>query len=176
MQSKENFKSLNSKVNKYDLKWQILRVNLKSLDLGSRFILLHSYFNNNKTIENCVRILNYLEGLKISSIFKEEIEEKIFHYKKELSKGLVKNGRINLNFKEYSFNEKFKLFKDLFNRNKKWLLKGYYHREQNSFINSLLSDLEKENDKNLKIIRYKEELEVLQKNCAFIENTYKFIY
>lgn len=173
MQLKKNFKSLNIKVNKYDLNWQILRVNLKNLNLKDRFNSLYLFFNENKTEENCIRILNYLEGVKISSSFKEDIEKELFYYKQELNKNLIKEEIINLDFKKYSFEDKFKLFKDLFNRNKKWLLKGYYHKDQNSFLNTLLYDLLKE---DFMMEKYKKSLEELQKNCSFIENTYKFIY
>ena len=145
----------------------------KNLNLKDRFNSLYLFFNENKTEENCIRILNYLEGVKISSSFKEDIEKELFYYKQELNKNLIKEETINLNFKEYSFDEKFKLFKDLFNRNKKWLVKGYYHKEQNNFLNLLSRDLLNE---NLKVEKYKKELAMLQKNCSFIENTYKFIY
>lgn len=170
---KKNVKSLNNKVSKYNLEWQILRVNLKNLEFNIRRKLLYLFFNENKTEENCIRILNYLEGLKISSVFKEEIEKEIFYYTMELNKNLFKEDKIYLDFKKFSFEEKFKLFKDLFNRNKKWLLKGYYHKEQNNFLNLLLQDLL---EKDLKMIKYKKILDELQKNCSFIENTYKFIY
>lgn len=173
-----NFKKLNRKVNKFTVEWQILRISLKNKSVRERFILIETYFNNERSLDNCIRIINYLEGLKRSLFLKEEVEDKIKYYNEELNNNLKTEKEINiLKFENYDFKIKYLLLQDLFYRNKKWLSKGYHHNGQNIFIDKLLENLKKEETaEKEKLMSYTKKLNELRENSSLISNTYSFIY
>lgn len=160
--------------NKFLVDWQITRLRCKNQPLEERIILLKTYFKNNKTIEGRDRILNYLKSIKILKIFNnliiedEENTYKILNLEKE-------NIDIeNFNIKELTnLSNSFiiDLHIDLYKRNEKWLKKGYYHRDQNLFMDLLLTKLEKIPEKY-----NREKLFELRLRSSFIKNTYTFIF
>ena len=73
--------------------------------------------------------------------------------------------------------ERLRLWKDLFNRNKKWLQKGYVHKEHNHFMD-LLYDVFVENgeDQQLPPNYSFKELRKLREDAVGKENTHKFFF
>lgn len=141
-------------VTKYEVEWQVLRVSLKgSLNNSEEELLFKisrafDYFEKNKIYERWERVFNWLEGLsrgfhaKETSLI-EVIQGKLNEFK---------NYKPDLVFSEVLYNSE-KILKcdkdllrllwvDLFRMNKKWLLRGYFHKECNDFMDLIYNHLE----------------------------------
>ena len=156
------------KCNKMDIDWQIKRIRLKSLstynekcDQARQFVL------DNPTDANKYRVCNYLKGLSMA--YKGNDRQYILDFSEEVFKlDTVNIENVSLEFKQYDNNSLALLKKDLFNRSKKWLLSGYRHEDQISFLKELLLYL---GDAS-KLA----ELNMLVDSSYKIKNSHKFIF
>lgn len=172
-------------ITKYEIEWQLLRVKVKGsqVDVLSKINITKEYFLQTKTYDRWERVYNWLEGLykgylssKDVSVLKI-IEEEMIYYKdinillkkeyfinKDLQEDILKNAPIT---------DIKLLWIDLFKTNKKWLQRGYFHKECNAFIDwLLLIRPEIESDKTYT----KEYLGELRKFSEKKQNTHKFFF
>jgi len=155
-------------ISKYDLDWQVFRVNQKKLpDIDSKLKSVHMFFRYHKNIADRERVLNYLEGLAIA--YRGEERQLIRDFAADLAKMRVsQENRIEFDPSKYTLEELMEVVKDLFARNKKWLLKGYRHEEQINFLRKLLVYCK--DNKRL------QDLDELVRKSKEIPNTHKFLY
>ena len=169
-------------ISKYNFDWQIVRVLAKTQmsDLNDKLFLVNDFFDNNPTIENQERVINWLEGLSLGYKHNNEdavyiIGLEIMRYKemKDLSKEniLSKEELLVEVFKTY-VKARINLWKDLFKRNEKWLSKGYNQKDLNDFMDFLYLTLE---DIDLGRFSY-EKLKQLREAALTMKNTHKFLY
>lgn len=156
-------------INKFDLKWQVFRVNLKSLKtFEEKTEAVVEFLKANPTRGTKARVLNYLEGLSMA--YRDSDRAFILSIKKELESFPVSESIdfVPNNYEKFTRTELHKLAKDLFIRTKKWLLKGYRHEDQISFLKGLLIYLK---DKS-----QLEDLQFLIDYSLEIPNTHKFFF
>ncbi|MFA5754284.1 MAG: hypothetical protein WC905_02955 [Patescibacteria group bacterium] len=172
-------------ITKYNLKWQIIRSNIKgpSISLHSKIKAVSDYFNSEKTIDAYERVLNYLEGLQMGYIGKnqkavDQIEQEIYKYREMNTSEMLKepNGFITFNDAiKYSFKDRYNLWKDLFIRNRKWLKNGYIQKEINDFMDILYRLFQQNQEIIDKSYSY-ETLEQLRMDASKKTNTHKFFF
>lgn len=163
-------------ITKYDLDWQIVRVSLKGnrfsiprkLDIAYKFFLKHS------TIDNKERIINWLEGMKIS--VSDVINNSLINDAIDLYKSITvaDRGHCNNNFNKYGYKSRYALWKDLYIRNKKWLSGGYYNEELNVFMDDLYNSFP--SHEYISNSYSYSNLINLRSKSKRINNTYKFLY
>lgn len=170
-------------VTKYEIEWQILRVTLKGSLNESEYDLLikinqaFDYFERNKIYERWERVFNWLEGLLRGYHSKEPslraiIQDKIDEFECLKPEIVLSEETINSEkILEYGDDLLKLLWVDLFRTNKKWLLKGYFHKECNDFM-----DLVYEHLRGNSLDNRQKELLVLRKNSFLIENNHKFFF
>lgn len=159
------------KSNKFVLDWQVDRVeakNTKSFD--KKVKIIKAYVLNNKTVESHDRALNWANSFlgRYSKI------EEIKNFKLFLNELKYKSneGEIINDFNSYNDKIKIKVLKDLLLRNKKWLVKGYRHENQNKFIVELFKSFKDNKIIDLLYKKYKEEYE----GSFNIVNSHKFLF
>lgn len=134
-------------ISKYNLSWQLCRVSVKGskFNCEEKILKVFSYFEEKPSLQRWERVYNFLEGLqrgykaakkdreialiqthldcfKINRVLKMEVEaEDNWNCFKEDSMLILGT----------------KLYKDLFKRSEKWLKSGYFHKEQETFIDKL---------------------------------------
>jgi hypothetical protein len=168
-------------ITKYNADWQIVRSSIK----GSKFSLeeklskVKSYFDNNRSEDRWERCVNWCEGLimgykaakNVNAINRivEEIESYGVRslYDKEDS-----NVNNNTLLREYSYDKRLVLWKDMYKTNTKWLKKGYYHKECNEFMDDMVNVFMRNRED---IWRFDILLE-LREESKNLENTHKFFF
>lgn len=172
-------------ITKYNLKWQMVRSKIKGsgTTLEDKINSVNQYFKQEKTKDAHERVLNYLEGLQLGYKGKnqeavDKIETEIVKYRSIDKENLPKESNSFINFKEainYSFDERYNLWRDLFMRNEKWLQKGYLQKEINDFMD-VLHKIFVKNNETLKDRYSFERLEKLRADAKEKENTHKFFF
>jgi len=168
-------------ISKYNADWQIVRSSIK----GSKFRLeeklskVKKYFDYNRSEDRWERCVNWCEGLimgykaskNLDAIDRiiEEIESYGDRSLYEKENNNIENDILLL---EYSYGERLILWKDMYNTNTKWLKKGYYHKECNEFMNSMVRIFNKFGED---IWRYNILLD-LREESKRLENTHKFFF
>jgi len=151
------------KVFKYDLEWQFFRNSLKNKKEPQKRIMIENFLSNSPSNEDKERLINYTKGC----FYKEAITA--FYINLIENTPALQISKPVKNLYDYSIKERKLLYKDLFNRNKKWLKKGYFNKDLNLFIDELSQSIPLE-------YRKTEELQSLRHISSLIENTWKFIY
>lgn len=165
----------------------MLRVTLKGNNdkLERKLERAFSFFRDNQTLDNWERIVNWLEGLIMgfraskNTVAIARVEEEIQNYKAAYATAREmyhkEENRISTTseMQPYSYPSRLRLVQNLFQRNKKWLDKGYYHKELNDFMDNLLETFESTNTTTLLI---KVELLALRAKAVSIPNTHKFFF
>jgi len=172
-------------ITKYNIKWQILRAKIKGpgYSLNEKLTAVEKYFREEQTIDAYERVLNFLEGLQKGYIGKnpkaaEIVESEISEWRHFDSTRMKKESSIiptTDEILEYSFGERFLLWKDLFKRNQKWLEKGYNQKELNNFMDLLYKAFQDNKEDVGENYSYKK-LQQLRKSAESIENTHKFFF
>lgn len=173
-------------ITKYEIEWQILRASIK----GSKIVFedklsaVKSYFDARKSKERWERCVNYLEGLamgyKASKSFDKIIliNDEIKSYGLKDDYDYVENNDISSEYDKmfkYDYKERLVLIKDLYRTNKKWLEKGYFHKDCNKFLDMLYDVSEKLNEKISDSVS-KNNVEMLREKCKGMENTHSFFF
>ena len=170
-------------VTKYEIEWQILRVALKGSlnesedDLLIKINKVFNYFEKDKIYERWERVFNWLEGLLRGYHSKEQVMIEIVRDKlmefEYLKPEIILNEKIINSEKilEYGDDLLKLLWVDLFRTNRKWLLKGYFHKECNDFMDLVYNHLEESS-----LNRKQKELLALRKASSLIENNHKFFF
>lgn len=155
-------------ISKYDVDWQIFRVSLKkNKDVSEKLKRVVGYFEDHLNRADRERVLNYLEGLSLA--YKDERREEILQLKEELDSWRVSGeNRLSRDLSSYKKEDIRSLAKDLKRRSKKWLKKGYVHREQTDFLYFLWSHLGEENELR--------ELREAETESSRKENTHSFFF
>ena len=172
-------------ITKYNLKWQMVRASVKGtkVPLESKLKTVNDYFNEEKTKDAHERVLNYLEGLQMGYRGKNQeavdrIDTEIVKFRTINKDALLKEreGFISLeDATKYSFDDRHRLWKDLFTRNRKWLEKGYIQKEINDFMDVLYKLFEK-NQEKVSDAYSNEKLKALRKDAGEKENTHSFFF
>lgn len=167
-------------ITKYDLNWQLLRVGVKGKhndNLQKKFELTNEYLSE-FYYDRWERVYNWAEGLlrgfKASFDFEKQIE--VASYLDNLSqikyKYIKQEPVYSYDLQKYSLSELIYLWKDLFKTNKNWLVKGYFHKECNAFMDFLFSGFV-----NVDLGIYsKKNLDQLRVESSFITNKHKFFF
>ena len=176
-------------ITKYSVKWQLLRSSIKGPKTScvEKISKVLCYLSEEETVDSWERVYNFLEGLqrgyigsgdldKIDLINKELIilkEIKSSFVKKEDFDGLKEMAFL----KKTAFVERYHLYKDLFGRSRSWLMKGYFHQEQESFIDILMNVFIHNDEESLikDNFSYKK-LKNLRERASLVENRHKFFF
>lgn len=174
-------------ISKYSIKWQLLRSSIKGSKTScvDKINLVLNYLSEEETVDAWERVYNFLEGLQRGYIGCSNLEniEKIQialdHLLVEKNNYLIHKQldvieelrTLNL----ASFQQRYLLYKDLFVRSKKWLLSGYYHQEQENFIDFLYSSFDNDLQKISDNYNYSKLLD-LRKASKFIKNKHQFFF
>lgn len=123
-------------MNKYNLRWQTLRISLKQVPLQHKLEAVLNFYNKYKSQANQERTINYLKGLYIS-VKDPTILQFI---------NLIKNVKWNqkdtdINISDVDTKQLTKLYRDLYNRNRKWLNNNYRNKALNDFLELLYNEL-----------------------------------
>ena len=171
---------MKNKVSKYEIEWQLLRSSLKGElngDLHLKMKRVVSFFKRNPTYERGGRIRNWIEGLIMGLKRKKDtssLEEHLDYFSSLPMKREEIDEASQLKIlKEASKEEVIVLWNDLFNTNKKWLKKGYLHRECNQFMDWLYFN--REDILSSSRFSYKELLS-LREESKNKKNTHKFLF
>jgi hypothetical protein len=172
-------------ITKYNLKWQMVRSSIKgsNVPLEDKLDKVNAYFESERTKDAYERVLNYLEGLQMGYKGKDfnavdRIETEITKFRGISPHTLPKESDGFINFRDainYSFEDRYHLWKDLFNRNRKWLEKGYHQKEINDFMD-VLNRIFVHNNESLSDAYSFERLEQLRHMASTKENTHKFFF
>ena len=169
-------------ITKYNIDWQIIRVQAKQeKNIINKLNLVYNWFLNNQSIDNRERIINQIEGL--SKAYKDFqrliIIEEIDKYF-GLNKLPKENNYISSveEIKKYSDKDLFILYKDLFGRNKKWLKNNYIEEEINEFMENIAFVLFESLEYTKRLESYYSELNNLKTNIILrgLKSTHKFLY
>lgn len=167
-------------VSKYDIHWQIVRSELKGSfneNLEFKTQKAFKYFNENPNKDRKERVLNWLQGLErgTKDSYRKNYLKAIIEQFSELAveDSLEATANRLTDFNCYSQEKLLHLYYDLFKTNEKWLKNGYFHKECNEFIDTLLCSLSEVEVSN----RYsKEKLIELRLKASSIPNTHKFLF
>ena len=133
-------------MNKYNLNWQLTRVQNKKLNLSDKLYKIRIFLSAYPSLENKERVLNYLKGLELG--YKTIQERSMVHSTYNLLKEKQCNELdVDINIENVETKDLKILYKDLYNRNQKWLDNNYRHEEQNTFLEKLYTELEKRGEK-----------------------------
>lgn len=134
-------------ITKYDPEWQFVRISVKGSDVSiqSKIEIVNNYLKSNYTADAFERVLNWFEGLYKGLIGGSNnaniqlVADEINRLKalppitaRESKK--TPEGILNV-IKQHSFEDRKKLWVDLFKRQKGW--GKYIHEEQNEFMKIL---------------------------------------
>jgi hypothetical protein len=173
-------------VTKYDPDWQIVRVSVKgpSTSLDDKLRIANEYFARNKTYDAWERVANWLEGLQMGykaagdTAAIERIAAELSRYNgivPSTKEPQLSDDDVIARLKRYSPQQRLQLWRDLFDRNKKWLAKGYNHGEHNHFMD-LMYQVFTAQKENIPSSVSKEKLDALRKSSATLQNTHKFFF
>jgi hypothetical protein len=162
--------------NKYDIHWQVARINAKNASsLDEKMHSVFGYLDAVKTEDAYDRVLNWLMGIErgYRKHSRENVDRLVqaqeqLKLKKNEYKGTQE---VSLDFSSYSNDVLKSLFNDLKTRSIKWLQKGYWHRDQESFLDALIEELgrRKVSINTTTLYAHREESKVK-------ENTHKFFF
>lgn len=133
-------------ISKYSLEWQLCRISIKGskFSCDEKISTVLSYYKKEPSLQRWERVYNFLEGLQrgYRAAGKELEISNIQESLKYLNSIKVHSMSVELDNWDVLENEvtlkiAVKLYKDLFTRSKKWLLSGYFHKEQEAFIDKL---------------------------------------
>lgn len=152
-----------NQINKFNIHWQVLRSKLHSVDIENRINILNDFLAKYQTFDMSIRVINYLYSIYI--VNKNEhilnaINNVVIYKNKE------KENNIEKEIDVYTNNELIVLYNDLYKRNKKWLLNGYFHFDQNKMMDIILNKLNKQDDELIK----------LRIICNKTKNVHKFLF
>jgi len=176
-------------ITKYSVKWQLLRSSIKGSKTSceEKISKVLCYLSEEETADAWERVYNFLEGLqrgykssgdldKIGLIGRELDVLRIIKdsfVKKEVFSSLEEMSFL----KKTSFKERYHLYKDLFARSRNWLIKGYFHQEQESFIDILMNVFIYNNEESLIKDNYSyKKLKNLRERASLVENRHKFFF
>lgn len=127
-----------SDISKYDLDWQMRRVSLKSLpSVDAKVKSAIAFLRDHPTQADNERVRNYLEGLAMA--YKGDVRDAINAVADSLEGKKYKvYNRLDFNPGDYSSEDIKILIKDLLQRSKVWLSKGYHHKEHEKFLWDLI--------------------------------------
>ena len=133
-------------MNKYNLNWQLIRVENKKLSLPDKLHKIRIFLSAYPSPENKERVLNYLKGLELGY---KTLEQKcmVISTYNLLKEKECKETDIDIDIKNIKTKDLLFLYKDLYKRNEKWLNNNYRHEEQNKFLEFLYRELEKRGEK-----------------------------
>lgn len=178
-----------SNITKYDMDWQVVRSKVKGskTPLEEKLSIVSEYFDKFETLDALERVVNWLEGLalgykaanNLNAI--QRIKEEIISYEqleKDLPKEELTTSDDNIEkMLNYSFEERYNLWTDLFKRNQKWLEKGYFQKEINSFMDNLYQTFILNDEENKIKSNYSfSKLEDLRLDAAVKPNTHNFFF
>lgn len=153
------------RVYKYNLNWQLARINNKKVDLSTKLYNMRNFLNKYPSIENKERVLNYLKGLELG--YKTLEQRAMVRCTYNLLKDkLCNNNDVDISVENVTDKQLTILYKDLYNRNEKWLKDNYRNTHLNEFLEYLYLELNKRN------IKVDSNFNILPKG----RNTYKFIF
>lgn len=168
------------KVYKYDIDWQMTRVQLKAIkDIEEKIKFVSKFYKKYKSQANKERILNWIDGLIIVKSLSSNDKKLLTNYMHELEDSKPasddKNSRSakEQNFSKYSNDELELLFNDLFVRAKKWLSAGYINKEFDTFMKELKNNIEPSSDRMQATLNKYDDL---RERAKFLPNTHKWIY
>lgn len=176
-------------ITKYEMQWQLIRSSIKGskTDLESKLEEAQAYFLEKRTYDRWERVYNWLEGLERGYVGKDRdgninrivaerswynaLKEKcVIQDSYELDQERESQTLVNASLKAVTC-----LWKDLFSTNKKWLEKGYYHKECNDFMDKLWNARQD----IMQCVSYKYSMDCLadlRTQCGETENKHKFFF
>jgi hypothetical protein len=175
-------------ITKYDIDWQVLRATVKGgkTDVISKLSKVRDYWNDNQSMDNWERVVNWLEGLRMGYIASKNqqamdlIDKEIEFYKQNTvsnKEDILSDQEHIARMMKYDFKTRYGLWRDLFKRNEKWLAKGYNHKEHNHFMDLMWEVFKKNNEEsNLKENYSFEKLSALRDEAEGLDNTHKFFF
>jgi len=175
-------------ITKYDLHWQVVRVEVKKLKvIDDKIKYVQAFYKKHNTSDNYERIMNWIEGLAMG--YKDpKQKEKVISSKtlfkestvKEVNIGGIEHIKTNVlsNANQYTTKQLSDCFIDNYTRFKKWSDSGYIHEELYNFCHSLLKYL---TSRNIQVIVSKkiitlEQIENMYSVGKSQPNKYKFIF
>lgn len=175
-------------ITKYNIDWQILRASIKGKNqsMEGKIHTVRVFFLANKTQDNWERCVNFLEGLQLGykaagnleaiHAINEELELYKVENVLELEKEENEVSSVSA-MKKHGFKERYALWIDLYKRNRDWLLKGYFQKEVNTFMDNLWETFALfEEEDQIKANYQKECLLKLRQEASFITNKHKFFF
>ena len=171
-------------ISKYDIHWQIVRVQAKKYkDISAKINYVLEFYSHHKTLDNHERILNWLEGLAMG--YKNPHDKaKILGTKVlfDTDKAIKEPHLTPEQIQEHVFKEAEHynpvLIKDCFNDNytrfKKWASEGYIHEELYEFTYGLLRYLTKHKISTGRNNVTLDDMANMHLNGSMAPNTYKF--
>lgn len=131
---------------KYNLNWQLTRVQNKKLNLSDKLHRIRIFLSAYPSLENKERVLNYLKGLELGykTIQERSMVHSTYNFLKEKE---CNEPDVDINIENVETKDLKILYKDLYNRNQKWLDNNYRHESQNKFLEKLYIELEKRGEK-----------------------------
>ena len=164
-------------ITKYNLKWQCIRASVKGskVNLEDKIATVMNYLVDEKTVDAKERVLNWLEGLQMGYRNKNQgavdrINDQI-DFVKQISYELNEVNDIDINVVDTETLQK--VYKDLAKRSERWLVKGYVHKEQESFLDMINDELIK---RDSELVTLAEKICDLREAALIIENTHKFFF
>ena len=131
---------------KYNLNWQLTRIQNKKLNLSEKLYKIRIFLSAYPSLENKERVLNYLKGLELGykTIQERSMVHSTYNFLKEKE---CNEPDVDINIENVETKDLKILYKDLYNRNQKWLDNNYRHESQNKFLEKLYIELEKRGEK-----------------------------
>ena len=146
---------------KYNLMWQLLRMKIKQTSLDNKLEKLLYFYQQYPSKENQDRINNYLKGLHISNK-----HPNILQCINQIKLIIPNVQDVDIDVNNVCTQDLVKLYKDLYNRNNKWLKNNYRNKDLNDFLYLLYNEL---HNRNI----------IIKKNFDIIphdKSTHKFIF
>lgn len=173
-------------ITKYEPEWQIIRAKLKgpTTHLEDKLRIARQYFDRRKTVDAWERVVNWLEGLSMGYRSSgdtdaiQRIATEISQYngqKPGAKEAPFDREAMIKQLLQYTFNDRLLLWKDLFDRNKRWLVKGYNHSEHNDFTDALWHTFELNHERVPQTLDIRK-LRDLRLQASKIKNTHKFFF
>lgn len=173
-------------ITKYEPEWQMIRVKIKgpTVPLDDKLRIARQYFDRHRTIDAWERVVNWLEGLSMGYRASgdtpaiERIAQEVSQYngqKPNAKEPALERGAVIQKLSQFTYQDRLLLWKDLFDRNKKWLMKGYNHQEHNDFTDALWYVFTVNHERVPEAIDMRKLVD-LKKQASKIKNTHKFFF